>query len=63
MARDRINPMSDSTSSNTPAVPKGRGCGWIFFILMMLVAAVGGSAMGVFLWILEDGKTTIEAFS
>ncbi len=53
--------MSESNAPQTPAVPRGRGCGWVFFILMMVVAALGGTAMGVFVWILEDAKTTIEA--
>ena len=40
--------------------PPGRGCGFIFMAIMLLMAAAGGSALGVFVWILDDAEATIQ---
>lgn len=36
-----------------------RGCGPVFFVLMLLIAAAWGAALGVFVHILEDAKSVI----
>ncbi|HOL20404.1 MAG TPA: PBP1A family penicillin-binding protein [Candidatus Hydrogenedens sp.] len=41
-------------------VPK-RGCAWLFFSFMLIIGALWGSALGMFVWILEDAKNTISA--
>lgn len=37
-----------------------RGCGWLFFLVMLFVGAGWGAALGAFVWIVDDAKTTIE---
>ena len=37
----------------------GRGCGVVFFAAMLVIAAIWGAALGVFVHILEDAKTVI----
>ncbi|MEX2016342.1 MAG: hypothetical protein WD873_06855, partial [Candidatus Hydrogenedentales bacterium] len=36
-----------------------RGCGWLFFIVALVVAGVWGSVLGISVWVLEEdaGKT------
>jgi len=38
-----------------------RGCAWLFFGFMLIIGALWGSALGVFVWILEDAQNTISA--
>lgn len=47
--------------SETKADRRNRGCGIIFFLLMLGVGSLWGAGLGVFVWILDDSKTTIEA--
>ena len=42
-------------------VPERRGCAGIFFCVMLVLGSVWGAALGVFVWVLEDAQTTIEA--
>lgn len=37
-----------------------RGCGGIFFVLMLVLGSAWGAALGVFVSVLEDAKGTIE---
>jgi penicillin-binding protein 1A len=50
------------TSANEP-VRAAHGCGWVFFVLMLLVGSLYGSALGAFAFILDDPetRTTIQA--
>jgi penicillin-binding protein 1A len=49
------------TLNDSEKVPqrRNRGCGFIFFFLMLVVGSLFGAGLGVFVWILEDAKTTI----
>lgn len=38
---------------------RGRGCGVLFFGLMLVLSAVWGAFLGAFVWVLDDAKTTI----
>ncbi len=38
-----------------------RGCAWLFFTFMLIVGALWGSALGVFVWILDDAQNVISA--
>lgn len=40
---------------------KPRGCAWLFFLGMIIVGAVFGVCLGVFVYILEETEETIEA--
>ncbi len=41
--------------------PRRRGCAGIFFFLFLIIGSLWGAGLGVFVWILDDAKTTIEA--
>ena len=43
-----------------PVRPR-RGCGLLFFFIVLLIGGAWGAAMGVFVFVLEDAKGTIEA--
>lgn len=46
----------------TPQDPSPRrGCAFLFFLLSLIVAAAWGGGLGVFVWILGDSDTTIQA--
>jgi penicillin-binding protein 1A len=47
--------------SEQKKAPRHRGCAVIFFCLMLAAGAVYGAALGIFVWILDDAETTIEA--
>lgn len=36
-----------------------RGCGWLFFLIMLVVGAAWGAGLGAFVWIVDDAKSTI----
>ena len=38
-----------------------RGCAGLFFFIMLVTGSVWGAGLGVFVWVLEDAKTTIGA--
>lgn len=38
-----------------------RGCAGLFFFLMLVMGSLWGAGLGVFVWVLEDAKTTIAA--
>ncbi len=40
---------------------KPRGCGGIFFMLILILAAGWGVGLGMFVWMLEDAKANIQA--
>ena len=40
---------------------KPRGCGGIFFMLMLVLAAGWGVGVGMFIWMLDDAKANIRA--
>lgn len=42
-------------------VRRRRGCGFLFFLIMTAVAAGYGGGLGVFLWMVEDARTTVRA--
>lgn len=47
---------------STPDEPsRRRGCGFLFFLLSLMVAAVWGGGLGVLVWVLGDADTTIQA--
>lgn len=51
--------MYDSDPESQVPGPARRGCGWLFFLLMLVVGAGWGAALGAFVWIVDDAKTTI----
>lgn len=53
-----MNPLE--TDSEGPGRVR-RGCGWLFFLLMLVVGATWGAALGAFVWIVDDAKSTITA--
>ncbi|GMU92924.1 MAG: penicillin-binding protein [Candidatus Hydrogenedentota bacterium] len=40
---------------------QARGCGFLFFLFMLAIAAAFGGGLGVFVWKLEDAKSQIAA--
>ena len=44
-----------------PASRAARGCGWVFFLGMLVVGSLWGAALGAFVGILDDAESTIEA--
>lgn len=48
--------MAESETTKRPR----RGCGVVFFLLMLVLGAFWGGALGVFVWILEDAKSVIS---
>lgn len=52
--------MHDDSNDIVRSRPR-RGCGGLFFVLMAVVAAIWGGGLGVFLWVLDEAKTTIAA--
>jgi len=55
--------MTMTTESEFDSQPGrySRGCGFIFFAIMLVVSAAWGAALGGFVWILEDSQSTISA--
>jgi membrane carboxypeptidase/penicillin-binding protein len=53
--------MYESDSESEAPGRVRRGCGWLFFILMLVVGAAWGAALGAFVWIVDDAKSTITA--
>lgn len=53
--------MTASQQRNTGETPQGRGCAGIFFAIMLVMGSCWGAALGVFVWVLEDAKSTIAA--
>jgi penicillin-binding protein 1A len=41
--------------------PERRGCAVLFVALMLLLGSAWGASLGLFVWVLEDAKTTITA--
>jgi penicillin-binding protein 1A len=38
-----------------------RGCAGLFFFLVLIMGSLWGAGLGVFVWVLDDAKTTISA--
>ncbi|MFP6582112.1 MAG: PBP1A family penicillin-binding protein [Candidatus Hydrogenedentota bacterium] len=60
------NPSNDDAPERQAQVdeqtaPKARGCGFLFFLAMIVVGAMFGVGLGVFVYILEETEETIEA--
>lgn len=53
--------MYSSDSESDGPGPMRRGCGWLFFLIMLVVGAAWGAALGAFVWIVDDAKSTITA--
>jgi penicillin-binding protein 1A len=53
--------MTKVEQSDSSPGRNSRGCGTIFFIIMIILSAVWGGMLGGFVWLLEDTKTTIAA--
>ncbi len=53
--------MADNTPPETKNDNVKRGCAGLFFFLMLVMASLWGAGLGVFVWVLEDAKTTIAA--
>jgi penicillin-binding protein 1A len=45
----------------TPMRRRVRGCGGIFFCIMIVLSALWGGALGAFMWMLDDAKASIES--
>ncbi|NIA16693.1 MAG: PBP1A family penicillin-binding protein [Nitrospiraceae bacterium] len=48
-------------STSVEELGRRRGCGGLFLVAMLVVAACWGGALGAFVWVLDDAKTTIQA--
>jgi len=53
--------MADKTPQKNKKSAVNRGCAGLFFFLMLVMGGAWGAGLGVFVWVLEDAKTTIEA--
>jgi penicillin-binding protein 1A len=53
--------MADKDSNIAKKGAVNRGCAGLFFFLMLVMGGAWGAGLGVFVWVLEDAKTTIEA--
>ena len=52
--------MADNTPQKDKKSAVSRGCAGLFFFLMLVMGGAWGAGLGVFVWVLEDAKTTIE---
>ncbi|MFM1921761.1 MAG: hypothetical protein RLZZ303_3395 [Candidatus Hydrogenedentota bacterium] len=48
-------------SDESPTFHAARGCGWVFFLGLLIVGSLWGAALGAFMGVLDDAGTTIEA--
>lgn len=53
--------MADKTPRKDTKGTVNRGCAGLFFFIMLVMGGAWGAGLGVFVWVLEDAKTTIEA--
>jgi penicillin-binding protein 1A len=53
--------MADNSPTKHKKSAVNRGCAGLFFFLMLVMGGAWGAGLGVFVWVLEDAKTTIEA--
>ena len=47
------------------ARPRARGCAGLFFVIMLVLAALWGGGLGAFIWLLDDSRgaiTTLETY-
>lgn len=51
----------DSEYSDDPLPKRRRGCAGIFFLIVLVVGAMWGTGLGLFVWIVEDARNTIAA--
>ena len=54
-------PNTTEKPQSTPRKRSPRGCGGVFFCFVLVMACVWGGALGLFVWVVEDAKTTIAA--
>ena len=52
--------MSDPSTHIGRKRPRPRGCGAIFFVLVLIAGSLWGAGLGVFISVLEDGRGTID---
>lgn len=52
--------MADRAPSKEKKSTVNRGCAGLFFFLMLVMGGTWGAGLGVFVWVLEDAKTTIQ---
>ena len=53
--------MANKPQQSAQQPPPRRGCAFLFFLLSLVVAAVWVGSLGVFVWVLGDSETTIQA--
>ena len=53
--------MADDKKNQEPDEKVKRGCAGLFFFLMLVMGSLWGAGLGVFVWVLDDAKSTIEA--
>ena len=53
--------MADKAPPRDKKSTVNRGCAGLFFFLMLVMGGAWGAGLGVFVWVLEDAKTTIAA--
>lgn len=53
--------MSEANILDSEPEKYSRGCGLVFFALMIIAGAVWGGALGAFVWVLDESESTIEA--
>jgi penicillin-binding protein 1A len=61
MSHSDISNDAAAAEAATLLLPRKRGCAGLFFAAMLILAALWGSALGAFVWILQDAKSTIQA--
>jgi penicillin-binding protein 1A len=54
-------PEPEEVPKEVPRKRRPRGCAGVFFCVMLILASVWGAALGIFVWVVEDAKTTIAA--
>ncbi len=53
--------MSEANLLDSEPEKYSRGCGMVFFAIMIVAGALWGAALGGFVWILDQSESTIEA--
>ncbi len=53
--------MAEDTNEELKEAKTKRGCAGLFFFLMLVMGSLWGAGLGVFVWVLEDAKSTISA--
>ncbi len=59
MAVNPQTPTAGNGTERTPAPRPRRGCAGLFFCILIVLAAIWGACLGVFVWVLDEAESTI----